>query len=158
MDEKLQVKICNKNKNENKNKINESYNIKMSKLLPISIKYLPQDPPSYRVKIKNVKDLINSLPNELKIKIYKEYLEPIVYYSLYNEALLSKTSKLLNIANILPYIPIINSKPLVLRHVNNNCQIFRKVYNRHKIENKKNFIKMSKGESFALSILFYAYH
>lgn len=128
----------------------------MSELEPIYRRFLPPPPP--KNKINATRELINSLPNELKIKIYKEYLEPIVYYSLYNEALLSKTSKLLNIANILPYIPIINSKPLVLRHVYNKCQIFRKVYNTHKIENKKNFIKMSKGESFALSILFYAYH
>jgi hypothetical protein len=128
----------------------------MPKLTHISSRILPPTPP--KNKINTTRELINSLPYELKTKIYKEYLEPEIYYLLYNEALLSKTSKILNTGVIRPYIPIINSKPLVLRHLCNKCQIFRKVYNTHKIENKKNFVKMSNGESFALSILFYAYH
>ncbi len=124
-----------------------------------SIHYLPPCPPKNTTRqIYDIDYLLITLPNEIKMKIYKEYLEPYIYYLLYNEALLSITSKQLNIRLIRPYIPIIISKPLVLRYICEKCQIFRQVYIRHKIENDKNFVKINKGDSFALSILFYAYH
>jgi hypothetical protein len=127
----------------------------MSKLPCIS---LPPDPPSSRIKIKNIKELINAIPDDIKMKIYKEYLEPEIYYNLYENAIKTISSKTLNIIVLRPHIPILLSKPLVTKYICKKCNTFRTVYSTHKIENKKNFKKNNKGDSFALSILFNFYH
>jgi hypothetical protein len=131
----------------------------MSLVFPqIDRKYLPPFPPISRFKVQNVTNLINALPNELKMKIYKEYLEPEIYYFMYQDAIKSIESTKLNMVNLRPIIPILLSKPLVRQFICKKCNTFRSVFNKHKIEKDKLFTKLIKGDSFALSILFSIYH
>lgn len=106
----------------------------------------------------NIKKYISLLPHELKLKIYKEYLEPHVYYSLYMRALNNKQSKFLNPVFIKPLIPVILAKKHVSNYLYNKCDAFRNSYQYHKIQKYKSFRYMNKGDSFTANILFYLYH
>jgi len=128
----------------------------MPKLTHISSRILPPSPP--KNKINTTRELINSLPYELKTKIYKEYLEPEIYYSIYQDAIKNIESKKLKICVLRPIIPMLLSKPVAIQYISKKCYYFRTVYNKHKIENEKYFEKLQKGDSFALSILMYIYH
>jgi hypothetical protein len=96
----------------------------MSLTLPsISKQYLPPQPPSSRIKIKNTKELIKAIPNDIKMKIYKEYLEPEVYYSIYQDAIKNIKSKKLQTCILRPIIPILLSKPSALQYICKKCCI-----------------------------------
>jgi hypothetical protein len=131
----------------------------MTTILPqIDKRYLPPEPPLTRFKIQNIKHLIFALPDDLKMKIYKEYLEPEIYYSIYQNVITKIESKKLNIRFLRPIIPIILSKPLVKQYLCKMCSTFRTTYSIHKTEKTKIFNQVNKGDSFALSILFNIYH
>ena len=102
--------------------------------------------------------LIKKLPEELKIKIYKEYFEVEYYNKIILQALDTNNSISLQINDIRPLIPIILSKKNLITYLNINNSIFKELYNSHKFNNKKNFVLCKKGDSFALSWLFYLYH
>jgi hypothetical protein len=123
-------------------------------------------PPIFKTNIINlfhkkkidIKYYINELPFELRLKIYKEYLEPDVYYSTYMKILNSNESIRLNPIFLRPLIPIILSKKDVLNYLYNKCPAFRNSYQLHKIERYKGFRYMTKGDSFTANILLYTYH
>jgi hypothetical protein len=136
----------------------------MTTILPqINKRYLPPQPPGSRLKNMNknkktIYKLINALPEELKMKIYKEYLEPEIYYSMYQDAIHRIESKKLNIKILRPILPILLSKPHVSDYLCKQCKTFRVTYSIHKTEKTKIFNQLNKGDSFVLSILFYLYH
>ena len=101
---------------------------------------------------------IDKLPEELVIKIYKDYLEPEIYYDMYLKIIRLPTSTSLNGAELLHFIPIVLSKPHICIYISKKCYGFCSSYTQHKIDNRKVFNLMKKGESFAATILFSLYH
>ena len=128
--------------------------MQVTTLPKISSKFMPPKPPSNI----NIISLIKRLPDNIKYKIYKEYFEPEVYYILYKRVVEKKLSQSLHIDFLLPLIPILLSKKTVIEYICSKCKYFKIVYDIHKIQNKNNYAKLLKGESFALSILMYLYH
>jgi len=101
---------------------------------------------------------IDKLPEELVRKIYKDYLEPEIYYEIYKKIIVSNASTSLDTKDLLPFIPLVLSKPHICLYISKNCHGFCSSYKVHKIENTKMFVLMKKGESFASTILFSLYH
>jgi hypothetical protein len=108
--------------------------------------------------------LIKKLPDDIKKYIYYEFLETKIYFDEFNIHLNNILSKKLNISLIRQYIPIILSKPKLISYFctnilgYDNYKIFETVYIQHKIQNNKNFIKMTNGNSFSLTLLMYLHH
>jgi len=128
--------------------------MQLTTLPPISPRFMPPKPPTNV----NIIHLIKRLPDNIKHKIYKEYLEPEVYFILYTRVIESKESQSLNIQLLLPLLPTLLSKKNVISYICSKCKYFATCYQEHKIINKKMFILMNKGDSFASSILMYLYH
>jgi hypothetical protein len=101
---------------------------------------------------------VDKLPEELVRKIYKDYLETEVYYDIYKKIIVSNASISLDIKDLLPFIPLVLSKPHICLYISKKCHGFCSSYKEHKIENTKIFVLMKKGESFAATILFSLYH
>jgi hypothetical protein len=112
------------------------------------------DPQLIQIK----RNIIGKLPQDLVIKIYKEYLEADVYYTIYKNIIEDPISQRLNGKLLIPFIPIILSKPVVCKYIREHCPNFCSSFKKHKIENHKKFVLMKKGESFAATILFSRYH
>jgi len=112
------------------------------------------DPQLIQIK----RNIIGKLPQDLVIKIYKEYLEADVYYTIYKNIMNNPISQRLNGELLIPFIPIILSKPVVCKYIREHCPNFCSSFIIHKIDNNKVFTLMKKGESFAATILFSRYH
>ena len=119
---------------------------------------MPPAPPSIDFKKKSLEDNIRKLPEELKKYIYEEYIETQLFYDKFKEALDSKESQRLNIENIHPFIPLILAKPKYIQYLLLKLSCFEIIYKDHKINNKKTFLLVNNGESFAQCILMYLYH
>jgi hypothetical protein len=119
---------------------------------------IKEDEPTDRELIQIKKNIIDKLPEDVVIQIYKDYLEPEVYYGIYKKIINDSISKELNDKLLTPLIPIILSKPIVCKYLSMQCDIFRYYFIEHKIFNKKKFTLLKKGKSFALCILFRMYH
>lgn len=104
---------------------------------------------------------ISCLPKEIKNKIYKEYFEPELIYNKYTFVLHRELGKALDpslgLLMLRELLPNILSNKLVIKMLCNRCKIFRDVYNSHKLNNNKKFVKLKNGNSFALEILCYLY-
>jgi len=101
---------------------------------------------------------LDRLPEFIVIQIYKNYLEAEVYYSIYRDIIESVNSHRLDSTQLKPLIPIILSKPIVCKYINNKCIGFKESFKDHKIKNNKSIKLMKKGESFSLYILMCLYH
>jgi len=104
------------------------------------------------------KNIIDRLPEDLVIKIYKDYLEPEVYYKLYIDIIENPFSLGLDGKLLLPFIPILLAKPIVCKYISTKCVAFCRSFQQHKVNKKKVFRLMHNGQSFASTILFYLYH
>jgi hypothetical protein len=108
------------------------------------------------------KDLLQNisikLPDFIKHKIYSEYLEPLIYFDLYNNLLLYSVSIGTNYLYLSKLLPSIFCKDIIKNYFIKECAGFRFSFEKHKKDNNKFFILLKKGESFALSILYYYYH
>lgn len=102
--------------------------------------------------------LISLLPDELKFKIYKDHFEPKYYYEIYISLINSQKSSALEYNLLSHCIPLFLSKQNVINYLYQKSEPFQKSYYQHKIIHQKNFKKMKKGDSFALSILMQIYH
>lgn len=105
----------------------------------------------------SLEKLISKLPDDLIRYIYKEFIETELYYIQFIKALETIESRRLNIIKIKFLIPIILSKPQIVKYFSNKILYFKDVYKSHKIDKKK-FLQLNNGDSFALSILMYLYH
>ena len=103
-------------------------------------------------------NIIDRLPQDLVIKIYKEYLEPEVYYTLYKNIIESRESIALNGTELVEFLPRLLAKPVACKYISEKCFAFNNSFQGHKIKNKKSFKLMRKGQSFAATILFNLYH
>ena len=101
---------------------------------------------------------LDRLPEFIVLEIYKNYLEAEVYYSIYRDIIESVNSHRLDNRQLKPLIPIILSKPIVCKYIENKCIGFKESFKDHKIKNNKSFKLMKKGESFSLYILMCLYH
>jgi hypothetical protein len=104
------------------------------------------------------KNIIDRLPEDLVIKIYKDYLEPEVYYKLYIDIIENPFSLGLDGKLLLPFIPILLAKPIVCKYISTKCVAFCRSFQQHKVNKKKVFRLMHNGQSFASTILFNLYH
>ena len=98
------------------------------------------------------------LPEDLKIYIYRNFIEHEIFYQKFKTELDSSESQRLNACPIYPYIPLILAKPNYIKHMCLKIPEFKIVYESHKVANSKSFVRMTKGQSFAQSILMYMYH
>jgi hypothetical protein len=103
-------------------------------------------------------NIIDKLPEDLVIKIYKEHFEPDILFIMYKNIIESPESVRLNDAKLSKFLPIIFAKPIACKYIGERCYAFNNSFHDHKIKNTKNFVNMKKGQSFALTILFYLYH
>jgi hypothetical protein len=103
-------------------------------------------------------NIIDKLPQELVIRIYKDYLEGDVYYTIYKNIIKDPISQRLNGELLIPFIPIVLSKPIVCKYIREMSPQFCSSFKHHKIDNIKVFTLMLKGQSFAATILFSLYH
>ena len=102
-------------------------------------------------------DKIICLPCDLKKYLYTDFIDPQMLFCKFKKALETEESLSLNIVNIRHFIPIILAKQHYI-DICNTIPEFKIVYTEHKIKNKKYFILMNNGDSFAMAILFYLYH
>lgn len=107
---------------------------------------------------KTLKEYVNELPEDIQRYIYKEYLEPVVYLRQLNLLLESDESMRLDIVHVRPFLPTLLAKKNVIPYLYKNNIGFRYAYHNHKIDKRKSFTLMNKGNSFALEILMYLYH
>ena len=111
--------------------------------------------------------LISKLPSDVVMYIYKEFLEYDVIFREFESLIEKIESRRLNTIFIRPLLPKILAnkrlcvylcEKLVAKDYNEGFRYFEVVYKNHKIENKKNFVGSTNGNSFALSLLMYLYH
>ena len=100
---------------------------------------------------------IQNLHYDIIRYIYKEFIEPELYLKLFTAALKTDSSKYLRITDIRMYIPVILSKPLVVKHFHKHLLYFKEIYKSHKIDKNK-FLLLTNGDSFALYFLMHLYH
>jgi hypothetical protein len=112
------------------------------------------DPKLLEIKTK----IIDKLPEELVLKIYKKYLEADVYYTIYTNIIKDPISKGLSGELLIPFISIVFSKPIVCKYIREMCPRFCSSFEQHKIKNKKQYHLMLNGQSFAATILLSLYH
>jgi len=112
-------------------------------------------------------DLIHKLPTDVAMYIYKEFLEFDVVFREFESLIEKRESRELNMIFIRPLLPKILAnkrlclylcEKLVAKDYKEGFRYFEIVYKNHKIENKKNFVGSTNGNSFALSLLMYLYH
>jgi len=119
---------------------------------------------------KNLKKKIDDLPDVLIREIFcyllpisntNDFFDYIRYYVWYNEFkndYYSRESQSLNIINIRHWIPRILAIPLFTKLCIYGIPEFKIVWQQEKKENRKNFVRMKRGDSLALSLLMYRYH
>jgi hypothetical protein len=100
---------------------------------------------------------IDKLPEDIVIKIYKDYLEPELYYLQYKNIIESHESKMLNGDLLYAFIPTILAKPIVCKYISTKCSAFNYSFNKHKIKKEKLFRLILNGKSFVTVILFNIY-
>jgi len=103
-------------------------------------------------------NILHNLPRDIVVKIYKEYLEPELYYDMYKRILQSPECANLNGDEMITFIPIILSKPITCKYIITKCVYFRSSYEEHKIKKGKTFVNLKKGDSFVAAILMHRYH
>lgn len=103
-------------------------------------------------------DYIEKLPQDIKLYIYKNYIEPNLLLEEYKNAIKNIKSVRLDIIVIRSILPVLYKNEIVINYLRNECKIFNIVHREHKIENKKNFKLLNNGDSFCLSLLYYLYH
>ena len=108
-------------------------------------------------KEKKLVKYIDNLPDELQRYIF-DYIKIELWFQDFKTALESKTSQHLKTCLIRPWIPRILSNPHFTKLCNNKIKHFKTVWEKSKKNNRKIFIKMNKGNSFAFALLMYHYH
>jgi len=112
----------------------------------------------------NFSQYINNLPQDLKTKIYKQYFWFDVEKKPKCDCIIDwfqnsdDAQKLRRNDNILNTINKLLKNETCIEYMRNQDKEFNSCYIYHYIDNKQNFVKLSKLESFVLSILMYKYH
>ena len=109
-------------------------------------------------KFKSIYDLLNSLPIDIKRKIYEDYIRVPYLYMQYNIVLNSIDSQKLIIKDLYNMYMKMKNIPYLINYFRKNDEIFNDLYRKHYILDNKNFRKLDDDKSFILSILFTLYH
>jgi hypothetical protein len=139
--------------------INESINGSMNQLINDNIDindiHLQEDK---NVNIKNVFDIINLLPYDIKRKIYEDYIRiPYLKSQFYIELKSNDSQRLISRGIYDRYIKMKNI-PNLMNYIIKDDDIINKLYTQHFILKKKCFVRLNIHESFILAILFTLYH
>jgi hypothetical protein len=102
--------------------------------------------------------LIEELPQDIKSYIFYEFIRPKMYCTLFQDAILLRESKMIDIRHIRKYLPYLLFDPCIVSFLSKNQIYFKKVYDEHKIIKNKSYVKKTNGDSFALALLMYIYH
>lgn len=108
-------------------------------------------------KEKNLKIHIDKLPAELQRYIF-DYIKIDLWFEAFKSSLQSYHSQTLNTCLIRPWLPYILSNPDFTNLCRKKIQFFETVWKEEKKNNKKHFVLMNKGDSFAQALLMYHYH
>ena len=87
-----------------------------------------------------------------------DYARYYVWYQEFTDAYRSSQSQNLDIVNICPWIPHILALPLFTKLCIHGIPEFKIVWQQEKKQNRKNFVKMKRGNSIAQSLLMMRYH
>ena len=109
-------------------------------------------------KILVLEEIIARLPEDLVQYIYKNYVEVDLFYNTVKSVIESEDSTRLNNTELSKLIPIILAKPAYIEYCCRKIAYFGHVYKTQKIRGHKDFIYMTRGQSFAQSLLMYLYH
>lgn len=107
---------------------------------------------------------IKNLPIEIQRYIYKEFIQTEYYYLMFSRLIRTRPSYSLYIIDIRPLIPILLSNKKIVDYLckyakcDAGYHCFAVVYKEHKIKKQKTFVNMTKGNSFAHSLLMYYHH
>ena len=117
-----------------------------------------------------LKNKLNILPDEMLREIYcyllplqnfnqiSEFMKTYLIFSEFKKAYLSNSSQSLNIFDIRPFIPTLLAFPKLTKICILEFYDFKCVWEKEKRKNDKTFVKMTRGNSFAQSLLMYRYH
>jgi len=111
-----------------------------------------------KFKFKSIFDLINSLPEDIKIKIYEEYVRiPYLKDQFYIEVK-SRDSQALIAKDLYYRYMKMKNIPNLISYTIKNDELINNLYIKHYILNNKIFRNLDCNKSFILSILFSLYH
>ena len=111
-----------------------------------------------KVKFESIFDLINSLPEDIKIKIYEEYVRiPYLKNQFYIEVKSRNSQALIGKDLYYRYMKMKNI-PNLINYTIKNDELINSLYVKHYISNNKIFRNLDCNKSFILSILFSLYH
>ena len=102
--------------------------------------------------------LINSLPDDVMRHIYEEDFVGIDTCNKYLALLKSAESQSLNYKPLMDLTRRLLEYPFAIEYLCSKHPIFKQMYIKHYIQNKKSFVQMNMLESFILSILMHLYH
>jgi len=105
----------------------------------------------------NVDNFVEKLPLDIKLYIYKNYIEPELYLYEYKKAIEYIESVKLDIIKIRPLLPLLFKNEFIIRNLRTKCGEFDHAYIKHKISKEKMFRLLNNG-SFSLCLLCLLYH
>lgn len=102
--------------------------------------------------------LINTLPDDIKRKIYEDCFEGKALYKEFLKQLKSQSSKQLQYHNMIEITERILKFPCVVEYLCKKSSVFDYYYKDHFILNKTHYVQKSRVESFIFCILMHLYH
>ena len=109
-------------------------------------------------ELRNLANLINSLPDDVMRHIYEEYFVGIDTCNKFLELLKSKESQSLQYEHLTEATQMLLKHPCAVEYLCKKHSIFKKMYTEHYIQNNKMFLQMDMLRSFIVSILMHLYH
>lgn len=107
-----------------------------------------------------IKKLLDAIPRDIRIKIYREHFSCGSKFKIINQILISDESKRLNATELISYFEqaniLLDTKLITYMRIKD--PLFDQIYDKHYIQNDKNFILMPMLDSLCVSWLFHLYH
>jgi hypothetical protein len=103
--------------------------------------------------------LIKALPDDVSRHIYEEYFEAKTTCTEFLNLLLNdKRSHSLEHTHLIPITSRLLQHACAVEYLSKHCEVFKRMYKAHYIDNNKYFVQINVLDSFVLSMLFYLYH
>lgn len=100
----------------------------------------------------------NRLPDDILKKIYYDYLETPILFSVFKTKLETKECESIEYTGLAKLVPFLLRKPALISYMRKQYYGFDAVYRSHVILGEKCFVLMDFENSFACSWLMYMYH
>jgi len=100
----------------------------------------------------------NRLPDDILKKIFYDYLEVPILFSVFKTKLETNECKSIEYTGLARLIPLILRKPALISYMRKQYYGFDAVYRSHVILGEKGYVLMNFDNSFACSWLMYMYH